>query len=181
MYSPSVTSFASADMAVRQQPHQKMYKLRTGCVNVSHSHKLGNREHTKATAQETCDSWRKRGNEAYKSGDLSEAEVCYSKGISSIQHTETPGVCIQPLIFCYSNRATIRMELTEIHSISSSQPNMIMECNDLFHYCYGFYLFMYALTRFVCRPMLEITFSTIDIPKLLSQEIRSKELHNDVS
>ncbi|CAH1430883.1 unnamed protein product [Lactuca virosa] len=33
----------------------------------------------------------KRGNEAYKSGDLSEAEVCYSKGISSIQHTETPG------------------------------------------------------------------------------------------
>ncbi|KAL7610399.1 hypothetical protein Lser_V15G13775 [Lactuca serriola] len=136
-----------------------MYKLRTGCVNVSHSHKPGNREHTKATAQETCDSWRKRGNKAYKSGDLSESEVCYSKGISSIQHTETPGVCIQPLIFCYSNRATIRMELTEIHSISSSQPNMIME-----------YL-----------PMHEITFSTIDIPKLLSQEIRSEELHNDVS
>nr|KAJ0220125.1 hypothetical protein LSAT_V11C200052290 [Lactuca sativa] len=23
----------------------------------------------------------------------------------------TPGVCIQPLIFCYSNRATIRMAL----------------------------------------------------------------------
>ncbi|KAL7583781.1 hypothetical protein Lser_V15G43334 [Lactuca serriola] len=46
-------------MAVRQQPHQKMYKLRTGYVNVSHSHKPGNREHAKATAQETCDSWRK--------------------------------------------------------------------------------------------------------------------------
>ncbi|KAL7590805.1 hypothetical protein Lser_V15G33684 [Lactuca serriola] len=93
-------------LVMRQQPHQKMYKLRTGCVNMSHSHKPGNREHTKATAQETCDSWQKRGNEAYKSGDLSEAEQ---------------------------------------------------------------------------SPMHEITFSTIDIPKLLSQEIRSEELHNDVS
>ncbi|XP_023739901.1 uncharacterized protein LOC111888018 isoform X1 [Lactuca sativa] len=107
-FSPSVTSFASADMAVRQRPHLKKYKLRTGRVNVSHSHKP---EHTKATDQETCDSWRKRGNEAYKSGDLSEAEVCYSKGISSIQHTETPGVCIQPLLLCYSNRAATRMAL----------------------------------------------------------------------
>ncbi|CAH1432183.1 unnamed protein product [Lactuca virosa] len=107
-FSPSVTSFASADMAGRQRPHQKKYKLRTGRVNVSHSHKP---EHTKATDQETCDSWRKRGNEAYKSGDLSEAEVCYSKGISSIQHTETPGVCIQPLLLCYSNRAATRMAL----------------------------------------------------------------------
>ncbi|CAH1451304.1 unnamed protein product [Lactuca virosa] len=51
------------------------------------------------------------GNEAYKSGDLSEAEVCYSKGISSIQHIETPGVCIQPLLLCYNNRAAIRMAL----------------------------------------------------------------------
>ncbi|CAI9277673.1 unnamed protein product [Lactuca saligna] len=40
---------------VRKQPHQKMYKLRTSCVNVSHSHNPGNREHTKATTQETCD------------------------------------------------------------------------------------------------------------------------------
>ncbi|CAI9297654.1 unnamed protein product [Lactuca saligna] len=107
-FSPSVTSSANADMAVRQRPHQKKYKLRTGRVNVSHSHKP---EHTKATDQETCDSWRKRGNEAYKSGNLSEAEVCYSKGISSIQHTETPGVCIQPLLLCYSNRAATRMAL----------------------------------------------------------------------
>lgn len=60
IYSPSVTSFANADMAVRQRPHQKKYKLRTGCVNVSYSHKPGNKEHTKATTQETCDSWRKR-------------------------------------------------------------------------------------------------------------------------
>ncbi|CAI9271808.1 unnamed protein product [Lactuca saligna] len=28
-------------MAVRQRPHQKKYKLRTGCVNVSHFHKPG--------------------------------------------------------------------------------------------------------------------------------------------
>ncbi|CAH1435430.1 unnamed protein product [Lactuca virosa] len=90
-FSPSVTSFASADMAVRQRPHQKKYKLRTGRVNVSHSHKPG--------------------EQAYKKWNLSEAEVCYSKGISSIQHIETPVVCIKPLLLCYSNRAAIRMAL----------------------------------------------------------------------
>nr|KAJ0216786.1 hypothetical protein LSAT_V11C300133820 [Lactuca sativa] len=42
---------------------------------------------------------------------LVNAEVWYSNGISAIQHTETPSVCIQPLIFCYSNRGTIRMAL----------------------------------------------------------------------
>ncbi|KAL7609546.1 hypothetical protein Lser_V15G13884 [Lactuca serriola] len=61
-------------MAARQRPRQKKYKLRIGRVNVSHSHKPGNREHTMATTQETCDIWRKRGNKVYKSGDLSEAE-----------------------------------------------------------------------------------------------------------
>ncbi|CAI9268905.1 unnamed protein product [Lactuca saligna] len=61
-------------LTLRQRPHQKKYKLRTGCVNVSHFHKPGNRVHTKATTQETCNTWRKRGNEVYKSGDLSEAE-----------------------------------------------------------------------------------------------------------
>ncbi|CAI9268797.1 unnamed protein product [Lactuca saligna] len=61
-------------LTLRQRPHRKKYKLRTGCVNVSYFHKPGNRVHTKATAQETCDSSRKRGNEVYKSADLSEAE-----------------------------------------------------------------------------------------------------------
>ncbi|CAI9296414.1 unnamed protein product [Lactuca saligna] len=40
-FSPSVTSFASDDMAMRQRPHQKKYKLGIGRVNVSHSHKPG--------------------------------------------------------------------------------------------------------------------------------------------
>ncbi|KAI3514411.1 hypothetical protein L1887_12792 [Cichorium endivia] len=103
----------AADVAVRQRPHQKKYKIKKGRVAVSHAHKPTNWEHTKATDEETCDSWRKRGNEAYKSGDLSEAEVCYSKGIIVIQHTEngTPGVCIEPLLLCYSNRAATRMAL----------------------------------------------------------------------
>lgn len=52
-----------------------------------------------------------RGNQAYKQGDLSEAEGCYSKGISSMQHIETPGFCIEPLLLCYSNRAAARMAL----------------------------------------------------------------------
>ncbi|CAI9277568.1 unnamed protein product [Lactuca saligna] len=39
---------------------------------------------------------------------------------------------------------------------------------------YNTALFSYALTRFVCRPMHEITFSTIDIPKLLSRALEAR-------
>lgn len=114
-------SSANVDAPVRQRPHQKKYKMKTGCgfefttsnsrVDASLAHESSSREHTKATDQETCDRWRKRGNQAYKNGELSEAEICYSKGISSIQHTETPGFCIEPLLLCYSNRAATRMAL----------------------------------------------------------------------
>lgn len=115
------SSTANVDAPVRQRSHQKKYKMKTGCglefttpnsrVDASLAHEPTSREHTKATDQETCDKWRKRGNQAYKNGELSEAEICYSKGISSIQHTETPGFCIEPLLLCYSNRAAARMAL----------------------------------------------------------------------
>ncbi|KAL4571734.1 hypothetical protein LXL04_018499 [Taraxacum kok-saghyz] len=111
----AVPSFDGADVATKPRPHQKKYKLRTGRVDVSNTHKPkpSNRDHVKTTDQETCDSWRKRGNEAYKSGNLTEAEVCYSKGINLIQNkdTLTPGACTEPLLLCYSNRAATRMAL----------------------------------------------------------------------
>nr|XP_043622950.1 uncharacterized protein LOC122594578 [Erigeron canadensis] len=119
--SSSSTSFANVDVSARRRPQQKKYKLKIGRdlefnapknrVDASHAYEFTRRGHTMASDQEICDKWRKRGNQAYKNGDLSEAEVCYSKGINSIQHSETPDFCTEPLLLCYSNRAAARMAL----------------------------------------------------------------------
>ncbi|KAI3801303.1 hypothetical protein L1987_29407 [Smallanthus sonchifolius] len=114
--SSSATSFAGTNVSARQRPRKK-YITKTGqglkftTPKASRAHEFTSGKHTKASDQEICDKWRERGNQAYKNGDLSEAEGCYSKGISSIQHTETPGFCIEPLLLCYSNRAAARMAL----------------------------------------------------------------------
>ncbi|XP_076906025.1 uncharacterized protein LOC143561969 [Bidens hawaiensis] len=116
--SSSAASFADADKSARQQqPHRKKIFVKTGqgvkyaTPKVSRGHESTSEKHVNDSDQEICDKWRKRGNQAYKKGDLSEAEVCYSMGISSIQHTETPASCIEPLLLCYSNRAAARMAL----------------------------------------------------------------------
>ncbi|CAI9280741.1 unnamed protein product [Lactuca saligna] len=120
-------------MAVRQQPHQKKYKLSTGCVNVSHFHKPGNRVHTKAIAQEACDSWRKRGNEVYKSGDLSEAE-------KSCNYTHGS----------WKNEVKC---LNDCRMAATLDPNF-MKVNKLLFTVYNTALFIYALTRFVVSPLI---------------------------
>ncbi|CAO2837280.1 unnamed protein product [Amaranthus hypochondriacus] len=60
-------------------------------------------------AQEACEKWRLRGNQAYANGDLEKAEDCYSQGLSSIPQHETSRDCIRALVLCYSNRAAARM------------------------------------------------------------------------
>ncbi|PWA86445.1 dnaJ domain, Tetratricopeptide-like helical domain protein [Artemisia annua] len=120
--SSSSTSFPDVNVPARQRPQVKKYKMKTGRdiefktsksrLDPSRAHETHTtREYTKASDEEICDKWRKRGNQAYKNGELSEAEACYSKGISSIQHTETSDFCIEPLLLCYSNRAAARMAL----------------------------------------------------------------------
>ncbi|KAJ6716085.1 HEAT SHOCK PROTEIN DNAJ WITH TETRATRICOPEPTIDE REPEAT-CONTAINING PROTEIN [Salix koriyanagi] len=46
-------------------------------------------------AQEACDRWRLRGNQAYTSGDLSQAEDCYTKGVDCVSKTETNTSCLR--------------------------------------------------------------------------------------
>lgn len=60
-------------------------------------------------AQEACEKWRLRGNQAYANGDLEKAEDCYSQGLSCIPQNETSRDCIRALVLCYSNRAAARM------------------------------------------------------------------------
>ncbi|KAG7555045.1 DnaJ domain [Arabidopsis suecica] len=62
-------------------------------------------------AQEACEKWRLRGNNAYKIGDLSRAEESYTQGIDSVPRIETSRNCLRALMLCYSNRAATRMAL----------------------------------------------------------------------
>uniref|UniRef100_A0A1J3ITN3 DnaJ-like protein subfamily C member 7 n=1 Tax=Noccaea caerulescens TaxID=107243 RepID=A0A1J3ITN3_NOCCA len=62
-------------------------------------------------AQEACEKWRLRGNNAYKNGDLPRAEESYTQGIDSVPQIETSRNCLRALMLCYSNRAATRMAL----------------------------------------------------------------------
>ncbi|KAJ7959719.1 DnaJ-like subfamily C member 7 [Quillaja saponaria] len=62
------------------------------------------------SAQEACEKWRLRGNQAYKKGDPSTAEDCYTQGINCVLK-ETSRSCLRALMLCYSNRAATRMSL----------------------------------------------------------------------
>ncbi|KAJ8756236.1 hypothetical protein K2173_025048 [Erythroxylum novogranatense] len=63
---------------------------------------------------EDCETWRLRGNQAYKEGDLLKAEELYTHGINVVPPTNTLGCCLRPLVICYSNRAATRMSLGNI-------------------------------------------------------------------
>ncbi|GAV65042.1 DnaJ domain-containing protein/TPR_1 domain-containing protein/TPR_11 domain-containing protein [Cephalotus follicularis] len=66
---------------------------------------------TAVAAQEACEKWRLRGNQAYTNGDLSKAEECYTQGVDCISKGETSRSCLRALMLCYSNRAATRMSL----------------------------------------------------------------------
>ncbi|KAG5043309.1 hypothetical protein JHK87_007224 [Glycine soja] len=66
------------------------------------------------TIPAACDTWRLRGNQAHKDGDLSKAEDFYSRGINSVPSSERSGCWAKPLLLCYSNRAATRMSLGRI-------------------------------------------------------------------
>ncbi|KAL7585223.1 hypothetical protein Lser_V15G45452 [Lactuca serriola] len=180
-------------VVLRQRPHQKKYKLRTGCVNVSQSHEPGNREHTKATAQETCDSW---GNEAYKSGDLLEAKQscnythgswknegkCLNDCRMLGKHKEVVQLCEQTLDTSegnFSGEDTVRVTTMNKHGKHDLDiPVIVNPRNDPPFINVPKFIMLENVTEDDIHipghihfpdllPMHEITFSTIDIPKLL--------------
>ncbi|XP_058107235.1 uncharacterized protein LOC131250873 [Magnolia sinica] len=64
-----------------------------------------------AAAQEACEKWRLRGNQAYASGNLSKAEDYYTRGVNCVSPKETTRSCVRALMLCYSNRAATRMSV----------------------------------------------------------------------
>nr|KJB55398.1 hypothetical protein B456_009G074200 [Gossypium raimondii] len=66
---------------------------------------------SRTLAQESCEKWRLRGNQAYANGDPSKAEEYYMQGISCIPAGEKSRGCLRALMLCYSNLAATRMSL----------------------------------------------------------------------
>lgn len=60
-------------------------------------------------AEQVCERWRLRGNQAYAKGDFVKAEEFYSLGAGSVSPNETSESCIRASVLCYSNRAATRM------------------------------------------------------------------------
>ncbi|XP_052185716.1 uncharacterized protein LOC127797154 isoform X2 [Diospyros lotus] len=61
-------------------------------------------------AQEACEKWRLRGNQAYANRDMSKAEEYYTQGVNCVaQNESSPRSCLRALMLCYSNRAATRM------------------------------------------------------------------------
>ncbi|KAL3819758.1 hypothetical protein ACJIZ3_005663 [Penstemon smallii] len=99
--------------AIRRQ-YKKKYKLKVGLshtVQGNKSDKIDNEQGSASPANEVCEVWRTRGNQAYHAGKLSKAEEFYSNGINSVQHASALGYSMEPLLLCYSNRAATRMTL----------------------------------------------------------------------
>ncbi|XP_023512425.1 uncharacterized protein LOC111777185 isoform X2 [Cucurbita pepo subsp. pepo] len=70
-------------------------------------------------AQEACEKWRLRGNQAYASGDLSKAEDHYTRGVNCISRDESSRSSLRALMLCYSNRAATRMSLGRLRDAIS--------------------------------------------------------------
>ncbi|VVB14282.1 unnamed protein product [Arabis nemorensis] len=80
-------------------------------INNSVMDKARDEKDVSNAAQEACEKWRLRGNNAYKNGDLPRAEESYSQGIDSVPKIESSRNCLRALMLCYSNRAATRMAL----------------------------------------------------------------------
>ncbi|KFK25519.1 hypothetical protein AALP_AA8G125400 [Arabis alpina] len=80
-------------------------------INNSVMDKARDEKDVSNAAQEACEKWRLRGNNAYKNGDLPRAEESYTQGIDSVPKFETTRNCLRALMLCYSNRAATRMAL----------------------------------------------------------------------
>lgn len=71
------------------------------------------------SAEEACEKWRLRGNQAYADGNLSKAEDYYSRGVDSLSFSKKSKSCSRALMLCYSNRAATRMSLGRLREALS--------------------------------------------------------------
>ncbi|XP_016463895.1 uncharacterized protein LOC107786894 [Nicotiana tabacum] len=118
-YSSSPVQFLQVSGSSLSSPTQG----KKGYIPALTSHSQGNDEPAKVqkvnhetvaasmAAQEACEKWRLRGNQAYANGNLSKAEESYTQGLNCVSGSETSKSCLRALMLCYSNRAATRMSL----------------------------------------------------------------------
>ncbi|KAL0929017.1 hypothetical protein M5K25_000956 [Dendrobium thyrsiflorum] len=82
-----------------------------GCDDGERAAKVNGAKQNQESAEEACEKWRLRGNQAYADGNLSKAEEYYSRGVDSLSLKEISKSCSRALMLCYSNRAATRMSL----------------------------------------------------------------------
>ncbi|PKU86080.1 uncharacterized protein LOC110105734 [Dendrobium catenatum] len=82
-----------------------------GCDDGERAAKVNGTKQNQESAEEACEKWRLRGNQAYADGNLSKAEEYYSRGVDSLSLKEISRSCSRALMLCYSNRAATRMSL----------------------------------------------------------------------
>ncbi|KAI0531321.1 hypothetical protein KFK09_000874 [Dendrobium nobile] len=82
-----------------------------GCDDGERAAKVNAAKQNQESAEEACEKWRLRGNQAYADGNLSKAEEYYSRGVDSPSLKEISKSCSRALMLCYSNRAATRMSL----------------------------------------------------------------------
>ncbi|XVF47324.1 hypothetical protein PTKIN_Ptkin03bG0100300 [Pterospermum kingtungense] len=108
---------ASLHLSPRQSQKTEFSTLQNKVSGISVADKGSDVKHepnltgASTAAQESCEKWRLRGNQAYANGDSSKAEEYYTQGISCIPASETSRSCRRALTLCYSNRAATRMSL----------------------------------------------------------------------
>ncbi|KAK4791098.1 hypothetical protein SAY86_031511 [Trapa natans] len=119
--SPSSLSFSSASSSPLPSPQLEsanhlpsQHSGKDSRINVGQEMKPKSPSTTStasAAAQELCEKWRLKGNQAYNNGDMSKAEDYYTQGINCISKNEKSRNCLKALMLCYSNRAATLLSL----------------------------------------------------------------------
>ncbi|KAK4773571.1 hypothetical protein SAY87_028590 [Trapa incisa] len=122
--SSSILSFSSTSASPHQSPQLEsgnqlpfQHSGKDSRMNIGQEMKPKSPSTTSAVsaaAQELCEKWRLRGNQAYTSGDMSKAEDYYTQGINCISNNEKSRNCLRALMLCYSNRAATLLSLGRV-------------------------------------------------------------------
>lgn len=131
---------ASHGSSLSSKPHLSRLQGQAGDITASESmgkhgterNEEQDDESALSAAEQACDKWRKRGNEAYEKGELSKAEDFYTWGVNCVPPDDTSAVAFRPLVRCYSNRAATRMALGRVRE-AMQDCLMAVKLDPTFH------------------------------------------------
>ncbi|KAI3687798.1 hypothetical protein L1987_81501 [Smallanthus sonchifolius] len=81
-------------------------------------------------AEEACEKWRLRGNQAYSNGDLAKAEDCYTQGLNSVSENEKSRSCLRALLLCYIRAAHCYLAMGEFENAKKQYIKCLQSGNS---------------------------------------------------